>query len=155
MHPQISIKWVREFVFRIWFSYKDRIVDSLQSLTVYLYKCGHGNASYIGQTKRQLKLKIAERREVSVMTGLQISKPPFSAIWNCCILSSHPINNDDFSVFFSPQPTWQLASWLSLSLLTTISPPWPHTSLQLPYFASERFVRGILENYFIIYFILI
>ena len=102
-YPQVSLKVVFRPSNTIgqWFRYKDRIPDALQSSIVYEYKCSRCSASYIGQTKRQLRVRIAEHRGESYRTGLPISKPSFSAIRNCCEPSGHQINKSDFSVMFA------------------------------------------------------
>ena len=61
-------------------SHKERIPDELQSGVVYKYLCRSCNASYVGRTGRQLRVRIAEHRGVSFRTGQRISNPSFSAI---------------------------------------------------------------------------
>ena len=102
-YPQVSLRVIFRPSNTIgqWFKYKDCIPDALQSSVVYEYKCSRCNATYIGQTKRQLTVRIAEHQGKSYRTGLPISKPSFSAIRNCCEASGHKINKNDFSVLFA------------------------------------------------------
>ena len=101
-YPQVALKIVFKPSNTLgqYFKFKDVIPDALQSSVVYKYNCSRCSATYIGQTKRQLRVRIAEHQGKSFRTGHPISKPPFSAIRNCCEASGHSIKDSDFSVLF-------------------------------------------------------
>ena len=80
------------------FSYKDRIPSELQSGVVYNYTCGGCNASYIGQTSRQLKTRISEHQGVSFRTGKPFSSPSFSAIREHCRDCTGVVETSSFKI---------------------------------------------------------
>ena len=63
------------------FRYKDRLNYLLTSNIVYKYSCPKCNfGSYVGSTKRLLKVRIDSHRGISHRTGCRISNPEFSNI---------------------------------------------------------------------------
>ena len=76
-YPQVTLRVIfrSDNTIQRFFRYKDRIPDALQSSIVYLYECSRCNATYIGQSKRHLRTKIAEHQGRSFRTNQHLSKP--------------------------------------------------------------------------------
>ena len=81
------------------FNYKDRLNCLVSSNVVYKYtcpKCDFG--TYIGSTKRMLKVRIDSHKGVSHRTGNKLSNPDFSSIREHTKKCKSQINNEDFSI---------------------------------------------------------
>ena len=81
------------------FHYKDRLNCLVTSNVVYKYtcpKCDFG--TYIGSTKRLLKVRIDSHKGVSHRTGNKLSNPDYSSIREHTKKCKNQINNEDFSV---------------------------------------------------------
>lgn len=102
-YPQISLRVIFKPQSRLgnWFRVRDEIPCVLRSSVVYLYKCSSCNATYVGQTKRQLQTRISEHKGVSFRTNFPISKPSHSSIRTHRDNMDHPINTRDFSVLYT------------------------------------------------------
>ena len=87
------------------FQFKDRIPVALQSSIVYQYICEDCQASYVGKTTRQLKVRAAEHQGVSPRTDRPISSPGHSAIREHCSSSGHRFNSSSFKVLKSCSPS--------------------------------------------------
>ena len=68
---------------------------------MYKYVCEDCNASYVGQTSRHLKTRIAEHKGISPCTGRPYSSPTFSAIREHSLSAGHLIKDSSFSVLGS------------------------------------------------------
>ena len=99
-YPQLTIRVIFKAGFSIQslFKFKDKVPDELQSSAVYRYKCSCCNATYIGKTKRQIRVRQFEHLGRSIKTKRPLGKPPFSAIRQHSENSDHPILLDSFSV---------------------------------------------------------
>ena len=63
------------------FRYKDSIPELMRSMVVYKYTCPRCNlGTYLGSTKRMLKVRIDSHRGISHRTGSSLSKKEFSNI---------------------------------------------------------------------------
>ena len=99
-YPQVNLR----VIFKInntlgrYFKFKDRIPDALQSNLIYHYQCDRCTATYLGQTKRQFKIRIAEHQGRSFRTNNLLAKPSFSAVRLHSESCDHPIHSKNFSV---------------------------------------------------------
>ena len=102
-YPQISLKAVFKPQNRLGdiFRFKDVIPSDLKSSVVYHFKCSSCNATYVGQSKRQLRTRISEHKGVSFRTNNRLNKPGFSAIRNHSHEADHPIYTTDFKILFN------------------------------------------------------
>ena len=66
----------------MFFKFKDKMPDSIQSSVIYNFTCNRCNAVYIGKTSRYLSTRIAEHMGISFRTGLTLTSQPFSQISN-------------------------------------------------------------------------
>ena len=81
------------------FRYKDRLDPLMTSKVVYKYtcpKCDFG--SYIGATKRLLRVRINNHKGVSHRTGAPISNPEFSNIREHNRRCKSNIQYEDFTI---------------------------------------------------------
>ena len=81
------------------FRYKDRLNYLMTSNIVYKYSCPKCDfGSYVGSTKRLLKVRIDSHSGVSHRTGNRVSKPEFSSIRDHSKKCKSIINTEDFSI---------------------------------------------------------
>ena len=99
-YPQLTVRVIFKpgFSIQSLFKFKDKVPDELQSSAVYRYKCRCCNATYIGKSKRQIRVRQFEHMGRSVRTKRPLGKPPFSAIRQHSESRDHPIYLDSFSV---------------------------------------------------------
>ena len=78
------------------FRFKD---NHLLSSVVYEYNnCGQCASSYIGQTRKQLQIRMSQHKGRSFRTGQLLASPEFSNIRNHDFESDHPILDDNFKI---------------------------------------------------------
>lgn len=81
------------------FKFKDTVPYLMRSLVVYKYTCPRCNlGTYLGSTKRMLKVRIDSHRGVSHRTGCALSKKEFSNIRDHTIKCKTQINYDNFKI---------------------------------------------------------
>ena len=85
------------------FPYKDTTSSLLVSNIVYQYTCPTCKSRYIGESRRNLTLRIAEHRGVSPRTNRPLSHPSYSAIRTHTLNSQHPFPIDDFKILMKAQ----------------------------------------------------
>ena len=105
-YPQLDVKLIfnnRNTVGNL-FRYKDNIAPLLQSNVVYKYLCGQRSDSYIGETKRHLKSRVAQHKGISPRTGLPSKNPPNSKIYHHYAATGHDILSENFSILSSNEP---------------------------------------------------
>ena len=96
------------------FKFKDRVPIELQASAIYKYQCGSCNATYIGKSKRQVRVRQFEHLGRSIRTNRPLGKPPFSAIRDHAEVNDHPIHLDNFSVLASCSNEMELCTVESL-----------------------------------------
>ena len=80
---------------------KAKCNPELCSNVVYLFTCPSCQARYVGQTSRWLRDRICEHKGKSIRTGLQLSRPSFSAIREHSHHHDHPFSTSDFNILTS------------------------------------------------------
>ena len=83
------------------FTFKDKIPNSLMSGVIYKYTCAGCNLSYIGSTKRYWEKRLEEHLHISALTGkkrngMQIYPPMQHVHSDSCQVTSY--SRDDFSI---------------------------------------------------------
>ena len=91
------------------FKFKDRVPIELQSSAIYKYQCRSCNATYIGKSKRQIRVRQFEHLGRSIRTNRPLGNPPFSAIRQHAEERDHPIHLDSFSVVASRSNQMELS----------------------------------------------
>ena len=99
------------------FMFKGTVPDLMRSLVVYKYTCPRCNlGTYLGSTKRMLKVRIDSHRGVSHRTGCSLSKKEFSNIREHANKCKSPISNDNFEIIAQAKDETSLLITESLSI---------------------------------------
>ena len=99
--PAVNIKLIPKNPLTIGslFRYKDRLNPLMTSKVVYKYTCPRCDfGSYIGATKRLLRVRINSHNGVSHRTGCRISNPEFSSIREHSKKCKSHIEYEDFTI---------------------------------------------------------
>ena len=80
------------------FRFKDTVPRDLTSNIIYDFTCPSCKARYIGETKRNLKYRIAEHKGISPRTNKPITNPSFSSIREHSHEHDHVFTSDDFRI---------------------------------------------------------
>ena len=78
--------------------FKDRQPQDCKSNLIYRYTCERCKAFYIGKTKKQFAVRIAEHKGISVRTGKTFQKPTQSDVYDHCLKCETHVNSDNFSI---------------------------------------------------------
>ena len=99
-YPQVNARIIFQSSNSIqnFFKFKDRIPLSLASSVVYQYTCRQCSATYIGETKKQLKVRISQHKGISFRTNRPLSSFDSSKINEHAFDSNHPISDDSFKI---------------------------------------------------------
>ena len=98
------------------FKFKDTVPTLMRSLVVYKYTCPRCNlGTYLGSTKRMLKVRIDCHRGVSHRTGSALSRKEFSSIRDHAAKCKTRISYNDFEIIS------QAADETSLLILESLS----------------------------------
>lgn len=88
-----------------YFPYKDKLPPSLVSNIIYKYTCRECSATYIGQTQKQLKVRVCQHKGISYRNPHTIlSADNNSAILNHSLELSHEILAENFKILSSALP---------------------------------------------------
>ena len=99
-YPQVNARIIFQSSNSIqnFFKFKDRVRLSLASSVVYQYTCRQCSATYIGETKKQLKVRISQHKGISFRTNRPLSSFDSSKIYEHVFDSNHPISDDSFKI---------------------------------------------------------
>ena len=99
-YPQVNARIIFQSSNSIqnFFKFKDRIPLSLASSVVYQYTCRQCSATYIGETKKQLKVRISQHKGISFRTNRPLSSFDSSKIYEHAFDNNHPISDDLFKI---------------------------------------------------------
>ena len=116
--PQINFKFVftNDSSIGAFFKHKENLPDELRSHIIYKYICDACQASYIGSTVKQSKVRFFQHMGVSHRTSLPIAKPVQSSIRDHCEFSDHRMRVSNFSVVASSE-SWNLRTLESIYIL--------------------------------------
>ena len=87
------LSFKNSFTVNIFFSFKDPILFSMCSNVIYSYNCEQCFAQYYGETKRHIKTRIAEYKELPTRTSIPIFNLPHSNIHTHVLYKGHENNN--------------------------------------------------------------
>ena len=98
--PDTSFRFIftNPYTIKSFFPYKDAIPAGLIPNVVYQYTCSLCKQRYVGETKRNLTLRIAEHKGKSARTGALLSNPSFSPIRSHSLDKDHIITDDSFKI---------------------------------------------------------
>ena len=96
-YPQLKINVIstNHHTIGSYFKFKDVIPKSLASSVIYKYTCRQCSAVYIGETRKQVKVRICHHKGISPRTGRRTLDPPNSKIYSHSFEENHPIYEDD------------------------------------------------------------
>ena len=99
-YPQVNARIIFQSSNSIqnFFKFKDRIPLSLASSVVYQYTCRQCSATYIGETEKQLKVRISQHEGISFRTNRPLSSFDSSKIYEHAFDNNHPISDDSFKI---------------------------------------------------------
>ena len=83
------------------FRVKEMIPLDLMSSVVYLYSCGQCTSSYVGQTSKQLKVRVSQHKGFSFRTNNPLTTPEKSNILHHSLTTNHPITVENFKILAS------------------------------------------------------
>ena len=98
------------------FKFKDSIPTHMRSSVLYQFRCASCSASYIGQTARHLKTRIAEHKGLSPRTGKPVSNPLHSNIREHCLETGHHFKEENFKIINSAKNRFELNIIETLSI---------------------------------------
>ena len=70
-YPHVSIRFTitPSLTIQNFFFFEDKLSISLVSSVIYQYSCGQCSATYIGETRKQLKVRVSQHKGISFRTG--------------------------------------------------------------------------------------
>ena len=71
------------------------------SSVVYLYSCGQCTSSYVGQTSKQLKVRVSQHKGWSFRTNNPLATPEKSNILHHSLTTNPPITLENFKILAS------------------------------------------------------
>ena len=77
---------------KIYFRYKNRVSETLQSNFVYKFKCDSCSASFYGKIYRHMKVRVSEHQGMSPRTGKRVKG------WLSTSMRDHIAAWEDFSI---------------------------------------------------------
>ena len=123
--PQTKLKTIFSSAIKLStiFSFKDKIPKHISSLVLYKYTCDVCNASYIGKTKRHLKVRLCEHLGISNKTGKALKYNPNNAtvVKQHLVESNHQGDFSNFEVIGRAKTDYQLLIKESL-LIARLNP---------------------------------
>ena len=102
-YPQVNAKTIFQSSNSIenFFKFKDRVPLSLASSVFYQYTCRQCSATYIGETKKQLRVRISQHKGISFRTDRPLASFDSSKIYEHSFDSNHPISDDSFKILIN------------------------------------------------------
>lgn len=99
-YPQIDLRIIfhNQNCIQNYFKFKDRLPLSLVSSLVYQYTCRECSAAYIGETRKQMKVRTSQHKGISYRTDRDISEPLHSKIRDHANNFNHPLRNENFKL---------------------------------------------------------
>ena len=99
----ININLVLKNNFKInsFFHYKDKVSPEMQANLIYKFSCERCSHGYVGSTRRNLYMRIAEHAGRSFRTGTLLTNPPNSSIRDHCDTCNSNINISNFKILNS------------------------------------------------------
>ena len=83
---------------KIYFRYKNRVSETLQSNFVYKFKCDRCSASFYGKIYRHMKVRVSEHQGMSPRTGKRVKSTLSTSVRDHMIDCDHRVAWEDFSI---------------------------------------------------------
>ena len=105
------------------FKFKDKVPKLMRSLVIYKHSCPRCNlGTYLGSTKRMLKVRIDSHQGVSHRTGCSLSKKEFSNIREHANKCKTNLSYDDFEILTQAKDETSLLILESLYIKQLVPP---------------------------------
>ena len=95
---RLQVVYKNAFTVGSLFGFKDKIPESCQACFIYQYTCESCNASYIGKSWKQFKIRVSQHQGISHYTDKQMKSPPHSDIRNHCFEYGHALDPKQFKI---------------------------------------------------------
>ena len=118
------------------FKHKEPLPASFISNIAYQFDCPHCKMRYIGQTQRNLSLRVPEHRGLSARTGRPISTPFTSSIRSHAESVNHPFCSTDFKILHKARNSFDLLI-LEALYIKHLSPELNSNSSSFPLFTVK------------------
>ena len=89
-----------------YFSFKDVVPEHLSSCQIYNFTCRSCNASYIGKTFWQMKVRVSENQGVSPRTGKHLKGKMSTSVRDKMLDCNHLVARNDFKVLGRVSNHW-------------------------------------------------
>ena len=98
--PHINLRFLYQIqnTVGMYFRFKDRLPLSLTSSVIYKYSCGQCPASYIGETRKLMKVRMSQHKGRSFRTNNILNEPENSKIFEHSINFNHKISDNYFKI---------------------------------------------------------
>ena len=98
--PHINLRFLYQTqnTVGMYFRFKDRLPLSLTSSVIYKYSCGQCPASYIGETRKLMKVRMSQHKGRSFRTNNLLNEPENSKIFEHSINFNHKISDNYFKI---------------------------------------------------------
>ena len=116
-HRSFELVQVNKKTIGSFFKYKDQLPKAMRSCVIYKYSCASCNASYIGETKRQLTVRVSEHQGRSFRTNNLLLNPSHSAIRDHMEECDTPFNLNNFEIIGTAQNVTDLQILESLFIV--------------------------------------
>ena len=99
-YPHLDFKLVSRNDFKIgsFFQSAESIPNELRFNIIYKYICDACQATYIGSSTKQAKIRFYQHLGISHRTGFHLKNPPESSIREHCLDKDHLIKISNFSI---------------------------------------------------------
>ena len=131
--PYCNIRFVFQTKCKIsnFFTFKDKSPSLLRSVIVYKFHCGSCNATYYGETKRHLKVRMCEHLGISALNGKRVKDDDDSTIKERLLFCNHIPDFEDFSILATINNDFKVTLMESL-LINRDQPPLNKNKQSLP-----------------------
>ena len=103
-YPHVNLKCIfrNSFTIGSLFCFKDRLPLMLRTSVIYQFSCGQCSSSDIGQTVKQLKVRISQHKGRSFRTNNLLTCPENNKILKHSLNSGHSIHEHNFKILDNP-----------------------------------------------------
>ena len=134
LYPYVEFRYIfkNPFTLGSLFHFKDSLPDLMRNLSIYLYNCPNCKfGTYVGCSKRLLKVRIDSHRGVSHRTGSTLSNKEHSAVRNHSNSCKCNVQYDNFKIL-SQAPNQRSLPFLESLYIKLLSPRLNNQTTSIP-----------------------
>ena len=128
---KVNLVFKNDFKINSFFNYKDKVSPEMQANLVYKFSCERCSHGYVGSTRRNLYMRVAEHAGRSFRTGVLLTSPPNSSIRDHCYSCNSDVDISSFKILNSTDSKPFLLILESL-FIKKLKPPLNDTSSAAP-----------------------